>query len=89
MGRTTACNVSILFERRVKSQMIQLHANVCGKAVEDDSTALMPVIHMQDLEEAVCSWLWADAALTIGIIWKVNQPMEDFCVSVSVTLSNK
>lgn len=32
---------------------------------------------MGDLKEIPGSWLWANAALAVAVIWKVNQQKED------------
>lgn len=53
--------------------LIQFSALVPGKAMEDGPRAWSPATHRGELDEASDSWFRPSPALSIVIIWEVNQ----------------
>lgn len=59
-------------------RLLQLPAQVPGKAALDGSSACAPDSHVGDLGEVPGSWFQPGSALTVAAIWEVNQWTKDF-----------
>lgn len=90
VGQWAKLAQSILTSRRALFQVpgasfpTQLPATGLGKVVEDDPGCWAPSPHMRRQEEVPDSWPWPDPAVTVVLMWGMNQQMEALSLSPSL-----